>query len=236
MEGFLERGWSPILIGCVRKPPSHYLAYILPGWLWLCELRSQSTINQCVNTWFSHHARLCRPGLSGYAKRAWDSILPWWRCPYARARSISGKGIQSAFHFVRGGVDTASHCYIVPAFLWHKIFGGFMNRGPYLPRVRRKCPPLMGLYKSRTGLWSSNQSTISQRDWDFLIVRGGVNPRRLGFLPRLVETLNIWNDLLTGDGTQSSQGGAGSTYEPQPIRTRPVGLGFPHRAGSHQPG
>ena len=86
--------------------------------------------------------------------------------------------------------------------------------GPYLPRVRRKGPPLMDLYPPRTALWSSNQSAISQRDWGFLTVRGVVDPRILGFLPMLVEVLEIWNGLYTGDGILSSRGGAGSTYEP----------------------
>ena len=108
--------------------------------------------------------------------------------------------------------------------------------GPYLLRVRRKCPPLKGLYPPRIALWNSNQSAISQRDWGFLTVWGGVDPRKLGFLPRLVVVLEIWSDLWTGDGTLPSRDGAGSTYEPQPIRDRPVGLGFPHRAGRCQPG
>ena len=58
----------------------------------------------------------------------------------------------------------------------------------------------MGLYPLRTALWSSNQSAISQRDWGFLAGQGGVDPRKLGLLPRLMEVLEIWNDLWTGDG------------------------------------
>ena len=73
--------------------------------------------------------------------------------------------------------------------------------GPYLPRVRRKCPPLMGLYPPRTALWSSNQSAISQRNWGFFTVRGGVDPRNLGLLPRPIEVLELWNDLWTGNRT-----------------------------------
>ena len=46
---------------------------------------------------------------------------------------------------------------------------------------------------------------------EHLTVRGGVDPRKLGFLPRLVEILEIWDDLWTGDGALSCQGGAGST-------------------------
>ena len=59
----------------------------------------------------------------------------------------------------------------------------------------------MGLFPPRTALWSSNQSAISQRDWGFLTVQGGVDPRKLGLLPRLMGVLEIWNDLWTGDGT-----------------------------------
>ena len=58
---------------------------------------------------------------------------------------------------------------------------------PYISRVRRKCPPLMGLYPPRTVLWSSNQPAISQREYGFLTVQGGVDPRNLGLLPRLME-------------------------------------------------
>ena len=63
-----------------------------------------------------------------------------------------------------------------------------MNRGwdLYLPCVRRKFPALMGLYPPRTVRWSSNQSAINQRDWGFLTVQGGVDPRKLGLLPRLM--------------------------------------------------
>ena len=77
--------------------------------------------------------------------------------------------------------------------------------GCYLHRVRRNCPPLVGLNPSRATLWSSNQSAISQRDWVFHTVRAGVDPIELGFLPRFVEVLEMWNDLWTGDGTLSSQ-------------------------------
>ena len=106
------------------------------------------------------------------------------------------------FHVVRSGVDTEGHRYC------SRVFGGVEIRGihesgmgPYFPRVRRKCLPLMGLYPPRTALWSSNQSAISQRDWDFLAVQGGVDPRKLRLLPRLMEVLEMWNDLCTGDGT-----------------------------------
>ena len=59
--------------------------------------------------------------------------------------------------------------------------------GCYVCRVGRKCPQLMGLYSPRTAMWSSKQSAISQRDCSFLTVQGGVDPRKLGVLPRLLQ-------------------------------------------------
>ena len=64
-----------------------------------------------------------------------------------------------------------------------------MNRG--WDRVRRKRPPLVGLYPPRTALWSSNKSWFSQRDLDFLTMQGGVDPRKLGWLSRLMEVLDM---------------------------------------------
>ena len=137
-----------------------------------------------------------------------------------------------------GGVDPGDHRYRSRVFGAADIRGIYEpGMGPYLPRVRRKFPPLIGLYPPtrNTALLSSNQYAISQRDWGFLTMQGSVDPRK-GFLPRLVEMLDIWNDLGAGDGILSSRGGAGSTYEPETIRDRPVGLGFHHRAGRYQSG
>ena len=80
-------------------------------------------------------------------------------------------------HVVLGSVDTGCHRYCSRAFgavEIREIHESGMR--PYLPPVRRKCPPLMGLYPIRTALWSSNQSAMSQRDWGFLTVQGGVDP------------------------------------------------------------
>ena len=153
-------------------------------------------------------------------------------------QQISGKRIWLGFHVVRSAVDTVGHCYCSRVFGAVEIWGILESgMGPYLPRVRRKCPPQMGLYPPRTALWSSNQSAISQRDWGFLTVQGGVDPRKLGLLPRWMQVLEMWNDLWTGDGT---------LYPPEvelaqhanhgQSENRPVGLGFPHRAGWYQPG
>ena len=115
---------------------------------------------------------------------------------------ISGKRKWLGFHVVRSGVDTGGHHYCSRVFGAVEIRGIHESgMGPYVSRARRKCPPLMGLYPPRTALWSSNQSAISQRDWGFLTVQGGVDPTKLGLLPRLMEVLEMWNDLWTGDWT-----------------------------------
>ena len=108
----------------------------------------------------------------------------------------SSERIWLGFHVVRSGADTGGHRYCSRDFGAVEIRGIHESEmGPYFSRVRWKRPPLMGLYPPRTALWSSNQSAISLRDWGFLTVQGGVDPRKLGLLPRL------WNDLWTGHGT-----------------------------------
>ena len=115
---------------------------------------------------------------------------------------ISGKRICLEFHVVRSGVDTGGHRYCSRVFAAVEIRGIHESgMGLYFSRVRRKCPPLVGLYPPRTALWSSNQPAISQRDWGFLTVQGGVDPRKLRLLPRFMEVLEMRNDLWTGDGT-----------------------------------
>ena len=153
-------------------------------------------------------------------------------CPNPSQSAVSEYGLSSTSC---GVVSTREVIVAVPAFLEaveirviHEL-----GIGPYLPRVRRKCPPLMGLYPPRTALWSSNKSAIRQRDWGFLTVHGGVDPRKLGLLPRLKEVLEMW----TGDGT---------LYPPEvelaqhanhgQSENRPVGLKFPHRAERYQTG
>ena len=59
----------------------------------------------------------------------------------------------------------------------------------------------MGLYLPRAARWIQNQSAISQRYWGFLTVQRGVDPRKLRLLPRLMEVLEMWKDLWTGDET-----------------------------------
>ena len=176
------------------------------------------------------------PGLSGFLKRAHGSISSHGGVALKSERQpISGKRIWLGFHVVRSGVDTGGHRYCSGGFGAAGIRGIHESRmGPYLSRVRRKSPPSMGLYPPGTVLWSSNQSAISQRDWGFPTVQGGVDPRNRNLLPRLMLVLEIWNDLSTGDGTlyppevELAQHANHSRSE-----NRPVGLGFPHRAGRY---
>ena len=143
------------------------------------------------------------PGLSGFLKRAQDSISSHGGVALmSEPQPISGKRIWLEFHVVRSGVDTVGHRYCSRVFGAVEIRGMHESgMGSYFPRVRRKCPSLMGLYTPRTALWSSNRSAISQRDWGFLTVQVGVDPRKLRLLPWLMEVLEMWNDLWTGGGT-----------------------------------
>ena len=127
------------------------------------------------------------PGLSGFLKRAQDSVSSYGGVALimSEPQPISGKRIWLGFHVVRSGVDTGGHRYCSRVFGAVEIRGiQESGMGPYLPRVRRKCPPLTGPYPPKTALWSSNQSAISQRDRGFLTVQGGVDPRKLDLLPR----------------------------------------------------
>ena len=143
------------------------------------------------------------PGLSGFLKRAQEYISSHGGVALmSEPQPISGKRIWLEFHVVRSRADTGGHRYCSRGFGAAEIRGIHQSgMGPYLPRVRRNRPPLMGLYPPRTALGSSNQSAISQRDGGFLTVQGGVDPRKLRLLPRLMEVLEMWNDLWTGDGT-----------------------------------
>ena len=122
-------------------------------------------------------------------------------CPSPSQSAVSEYGWSSTSFGVvsthTGGHRYCSHCFGAVE-IWGVHESGM---GPYLSRVRRKCPPFTGLYPPRTALGSLNQSTISQRDWGFLTVQGGVDPKKLGLLLRLMEVLEMWNDLWTGDGT-----------------------------------
>ena len=90
--------------------------------------------------------------------------------------------------------------------------------------------PFDGLLLPRTALWSSKQSAIDQRDWGFFTVQGGVDQRKLGLLPRLIEVLDMWNDLWTGEGTPNTPEVELAQYtNPGQLENRSMGLGFPHR-------
>ena len=62
--------------------------------------------------------------------------------------------------------------------------------------------------------------------------------RRRGspILSQAVGVVKVWNNFQSRDGSLSFPGCVGSyMYDLQPISDRPVGLGFPHRAGRVRP-
>ena len=129
MEGFLERRWGPIFIGCVETPPARLLVYRLTGCPWLY-LRAAQPLNDkpmCSIDYYRTIVRGCVDpreksdivsGSSGFLKRAQDSISSHGGVALvSEPQPISGKRIWLEFHVVRSGVDTGGHRYIVPAFL-----------------------------------------------------------------------------------------------------------------------
>ena len=164
MAGFVERWWSSILVGCVATPPARLPVYPLQG-------VPGSTSCTAPQRLSHHHVGMGRPAvdisLSGFLKKAQDSISSHGGVALimSERQPIRGKRIWLGFGVVQSDVDTGGHRYcshVYGALEIRGIHGSGM--GPYLPRVRRKCPPIMGLYPLRTALWSSNQSAISQRD------------------------------------------------------------------------
>ena len=169
------------------------------------------------------------PGLSGFLKRTQDSISSVGGAALmSEPQLISGTRIWLGFHVVRSGVDAGGHRYCSRVFGAVEIRGIHeLGMGPYLPRVRRKFPPLMGLYPPRTALRSSNQLAISKRDWGFLTLQGGVDPRKVGLLPRSMEILEMWYDLWTGDGIlYPPEVGLAQHKNNGQSENRPVRLGF----------
>ena len=76
-------------------------------------------------------------------------ILPWWRLPLCPSRS---QPAVSEYGWGSTGVNTGGHRYCSCVFGAVEIRGIHESgMGPYLPRVRRKCPPLISLYPPRTG-------------------------------------------------------------------------------------
>ena len=105
------------------------------------------------------------------------------------------------------------------------------------PSFATGLPSIAGPFSLRGAAELEPYSAISQRDWGVQTVRGGVDLRKLCFLPRSVEVLEIWNDLRTGDGALSSPRVELAQYTTPTASQRPAGagLGFPHRAGRYQP-
>ena len=126
---------------------------------------------------------------------------------------------------MRGGIDLGKHCFrprvVGVVDIWKNSEAGMV---PFPPGVALAL------------CTSPSQSTIGRRGWVFHTTRGGIDPGYHRFRPRVVGVVYLWKDLLTGDITLSSQGGAGFILEPQPISDGPMGLRFPHRTGRCRPG
>ena len=101
--------------------------------------------------------------------------------PMSEPHPISGKRIWLGFPPRLGRRRHGRPSSMFPRF-WRCIDSGdlWIGTGPYLPRVRRKSPPLMCLYPPRTALGSSNQrlangigvpslcgSVSTRESWDF---------------------------------------------------------------------
>ena len=61
-----------------------------------------------------------------------------------------------------------------------------------------------------------------------------MDPEDLRFPLWVVGFVDVWRDFRPG--ILASPGGTGFIFGPQPISDRPMGLGFPHRAGRCRPG
>ena len=85
------------------------------------------------------------------------------------------------------------------------------------------------------GSTKPNQSAISQRGWDLHAVRGGIDSGDLCFPLRLVRDVDVWQEVLSGDGTLSSPVAVSATNTRQSAIGY-WGWGFQHHAERHRPG
>ena len=146
-------------------------------------------------------------------------------CPSPSQSSVSEYWL--GFHVVRSGVDTGGHRYCSRLFGAVEIRGIHESgMGPYLPRVRRKCPPLMGLYplgrrcRARTNRRLANRIGVSRR-------AGWCRPEEVRFASPVDGSVrDVERPLDRGWDPISSRGGAGSTYEPWPIKKFAGGVGI----------
>ena len=176
------------------------------------------------------------PGLSGFLKRAQDSISSDGDAALmSEPQPISGKLIYLGFHVVRSGVDTGGHRYCSRVFGAVEIRGIHESgMGPYLPCVRRKRPPLMGLYPPTTALWSSNQSAISQRVGVFSPCRVVSTPGSSVSFPVDERFRDVERSLDRGWDPKNPHEVELAQYANHgQSESRPVGVGFPHRAGKY---
>ena len=114
-----------------------------------------------------------------------------------------------------------------------EIRGGFRTGDGALPLPgAAELPPIVGPLSSLGGAGStdSSQRALSHWDWSFHAVRGGVDPRGLGFRSRVVGVVDVWKDQVPWTGSYPPPD-TDSTHEPQPCSDKPVTLGFPYRHG-----
>ena len=126
IEGFLERGWIPVLIGCVRTPPARLLVYLLPRCLWLYELHSQSTMSRCeymiVTPSCGDASTRGRYGLSSpvcqdfwnWHRTLYPPVVALPSCPSPSQSAVGEYGWSSTSC---GVVSTREVIVVVPAFL-----------------------------------------------------------------------------------------------------------------------
>ena len=120
---------------------------------------------------------------------------------------INAKSIWLGFFAMRSMVDTGDHrylCRVFGAVEIREIYESGMS--PIFPVCDGNSPHRWASIHlgQRCGGRTNQRLTNGIGVWGFLTVRGGVDPRKLGFLPRLVVVLEIWNDFVTGEGTQTS--------------------------------
>ena len=153
--------------------------------------------------------------------RGWEPILPGVRWFYVRSpadqRSASGAGGSTPC----GAVSTRGFTVFVPRFSELKRFERISDQG-------------MGTYPPR-GALALMYDPQSISDWPV----GLVFPHRAGrfrlggspFSSPGCRSCKGLEGILIGGCEPILLGCAGSTYDPQPIRDRPAGLGVPHRVG-----
>ena len=147
-------------------------------------------------------------------KRGRGPILPGLRSLYA-PQTISDRPVRLGSPHRAGRCATGRTRFSSPGCRGSRDMERCTNRGwgPILPGcggtggVKRKDGALSSPGFARST--RPRQSAIGPCDWGFNTVRRGVDAGELDFRPRVVEVVEIWKKVCTGDGAQSSPGAAG---------------------------